>query len=122
MLTSTRRQKDEKKREAFSDDKEPIDRDWLSEWAKREPHVWSVPGTNLAIYYNQSGLLNGIWTILETLDDGDEMDHCHVVNRGECRRMIDLITSQSAEEKPADYPHWAYMTEAQKDEAIRKAY
>jgi len=105
----------------YKDDKEPIDRDWLSEWAKREPHVWAVPGTNLAIYYNQSGLLNGIWTILETLDDGDELDHCHVVTRGECRRMLDLLTSQ-VEEKPADYPHWAYMTEAQKDEAIRKAY
>lgn len=106
----------------FNDDKEPIDDDWLREWAKKEPYVWAVPGTHLALYYNKSGLLKGIWTILETLDDGDEMDHCHVVTRGECRRMIDLITNQPEEEKPADYPHWAYMTDSQKDESIRKAY
>jgi hypothetical protein len=105
-----------------SDDKEMIDGEWLSSWAKKEPHVWSVRGTNLHVYYNRGGVLNGMWTILETLDDGDELDHCHVLNRGECRRMIDLISGAGGEaDRPSDYPNWGCMSESQKDESIRMA-
>lgn len=104
-----------------NDDSESIDTEWISTFAKKEPHVWSIRGTNLHLYYNATGECRGLWTILETLDDGDELDHCHVRNRGECRRMIDFISPVDVE-KTSDYPHWNVMTDAQKDESIRMSY
>jgi len=80
-----------------------IDREWLSGWAKKDPNTWSIPGTDLFLYWNVSGLRRYWWSLHRVMEDGEEIDFCCVTTRGELRRTLNVF---SRAETGEDYPHW----------------
>ena len=74
-----------------SDDSQWIDREWVQEFAVKEPHCWKLPGTDYHLYENVSGPLRSLWTVFEVMDDGDEKDVCHVMTRGDLVRTLEFL-------------------------------
>jgi hypothetical protein len=76
---------------ALTDDsQELLDTDFIRTFAKREPYVWAITGTNFYLYRLQDDSYS--FEIGEQLDDGDERSWCIVRTRGQCRLMVEKLT------------------------------
>ncbi len=78
------------------DKNELIDRDYVKEHFRKEPHCFKLPIDGFYLYEELSGLAKGTWAIFFVEADGDETSICRVITVGELNNVIRLLKANLA--------------------------
>lgn len=68
-----------------------IDRDYVRENFRKEPHCFKLPVDGFYLYEETSGLFKGTWAVFFVEADGDETGICRVATVGELDNVIRLL-------------------------------